>query len=82
MSQPEITHKVREVLARQLGIAEGDITPERTWNDLGADSLDEVEIMMAFEEEFGLEIPEEEAERLKTVGELIEFLENRCEVSS
>lgn len=82
MSPPEITRKVQEVLATQLGLNESDITPGKTWADLGADSLDEVEVIMAFEEAFGLEMPDEEAESLKTVGELIEYLEDRCGVGS
>ncbi|MBI4366326.1 MAG: acyl carrier protein [Deltaproteobacteria bacterium] len=67
--------KIREIIAEQLGIAEDDISAGSSFmEDLGADSLDLVELVMAMEEEFEIDIPDEEAERLETVQELIEYI--------
>ena len=64
------------LVSRQLGIDESDIALESNFmNDLGADSLDTVELIMIFEEEFGVEIPEEDAEELVTVGDVIKYIE-------
>lgn len=72
----EIFEKVREVIMDQLGIEEEDkITMETTFiDDLGADSLDVVELIIALEEEFGIEIPETEAEKIVTVGNVVEYI--------
>lgn len=68
--------RVREIIAEQLGINDDEIQPDSSFmEDLGADSLDVVELMMAFEEEFEIEIPDEEAEKLKTVQDLTQYLE-------
>jgi acyl carrier protein len=69
--------KVKEIIVKQLGVSESEVTPEASFiNDLGADSLDTVELVMAFEEEFGIEIPDEEAEKLETVKHAIDYLKN------
>ena len=67
--------KVKEIIVEQLGVNESQVTPEASFiEDLGADSLDQVELVMAFEEEFKAEIPDEEAEKLTTVGKVVQFL--------
>ena len=67
---------VRKIVAEQLGVEEGTIEPGSHFqNDLGADSLDTVELVMAFEEEFDLEIPDEEAEKIATVGDAVNYIE-------
>jgi acyl carrier protein len=69
--------KVKEVIIEQLGVDEDQVTLEASFTeDLGADSLDTVELIMAFEEEFGIEIPDEEAEKIKTVKDVIDYIEN------
>jgi acyl carrier protein len=71
----DIEAKVKEIIAEQLGQDEANITPEASFqDDLGADSLDTVELVMAFEESFGLEIPDEEAEKILTVGAAIDYI--------
>jgi acyl carrier protein len=61
--------KVREIIVNELGVEAEKVTPEASFvEDLGADSLDTVELVMAFEEEFGIDIPDEDAEKLRTVG--------------
>jgi len=71
--------KVRAIISEQLGVEEEEITPESAFiEDLGADSLDIVELIMAFEEEFDMEIPEEDADKIATVGDAVEYIrENR-----
>lgn len=70
-----IEARVRSIIADQLGLAEEDIKPESKFiEDLGADSLDIVELIMAMEEEFQTEIPDEEAEKIRTVGDAIEYV--------
>jgi len=67
--------KVRKIIAEQLGIEEDEITMESSFiDDLGADSLDIVELIMALEEEFDLEIPDSEAEKITTVGDVVEYI--------
>jgi acyl carrier protein len=67
--------KVKKIIAEQLGVEEGEVTPQASFiDDLGADSLDTVELIMAFEEEFGIEIPEEEAEKIATVQNAIDYI--------
>ncbi|MFC1462490.1 acyl carrier protein [Verrucomicrobiota bacterium] len=70
--------KVKEIITEQLGVNAEQVTPEASFiEDLGADSLDTVELVMAFEEEFGAEIPDEDAEKLTTVGAVIEYLKGK-----
>ena len=70
--------KVRDIIVEQLGVNAEQVTPEASFiEDLGADSLDTVELVMAFEEEFGAEIPDEEAEKLATVGAVINYLKEK-----
>jgi len=75
-----VADKVREIIAKQLGVKLEEVTPQATFiDDLGADSLDTVEIVMALEEEFKAEIPDEDAEKMKTVGEAIKYIEERAD---
>lgn len=70
--------KVKEIIVDQLGVNAEQVTPEASFiEDLGADSLDTVELVMAFEEEFGAEIPDEDAEKLTTVGAVINYLKEK-----
>jgi acyl carrier protein len=72
--------KFQEIIVDRLGVDPAQITPEASFiDDLGADSLDTVELVMAFEEEFDLEIPDEDAEKLTTVGKAMEYLKKRLE---
>jgi len=72
-----IDAKVKEIIVNELGVEQEKVTPEASFvEDLGADSLDTVELVMAFEEEFGMEIPDEDAEQLQTVGDAINYLKN------
>ncbi|OGX28207.1 MAG: acyl carrier protein [Omnitrophica WOR_2 bacterium RIFCSPLOWO2_12_FULL_51_24] len=74
-----VADKVREIIAKQLGVKLEEVTPQATFiDDLGADSLDTVEIVMALEEEFKAEIPDEDAEKMKTVGEAIKYIEEKA----
>ena len=73
-----LDEKVKEIIVEQLGINAEQVTPEASFiDDLGADSLDQVELVMAFEEEFGTEIPDEDAEKLTTVGAVLEYLKGK-----
>lgn len=73
----DIEKRVKEIIAEQLSIDVAEVKPEASFiDDLGADSLDTVELIMAFEEEFDLEIPDEEAEKIKTVGDAVEHIKN------
>lgn len=73
-----LEEKVREIIVEQLGVNAEQVTPEASFiEDLGADSLDTVELVMAFEEEFGAEIPDEDAEKLQTVGAVINYLKEK-----
>jgi len=75
-----LEEKVCEIIAEQLGISEDEIQPEASFtNDLGADSLDVVELIMALEEEFEIDVSEEDAEKLDTVQKLINYLEARTQ---
>jgi acyl carrier protein len=71
--------KVKEIVVQQLGVAPDQVTEDAKFvEDLGADSLDQVELVMALEEEFDAEIPDEEAENLKTVGDAIKYIESKA----
>jgi len=75
-----IEERVKEIVVEQLGVQPEEVTPEASFiNDLGADSLDTVELVMALEEEFDQEIPDEEAEKLDTVGKAIEYIKSHQE---
>ncbi len=73
----DISEKVKTIICEQLMVDPNDVNPESSFvEDLGADSLDTVELIMEFEDEFSIEIPDEEAEKISNVGEAIAFLEN------
>ena len=77
MNSEEIFDKVKEIIIEQLGVAETAITTEASFiDDLGADSLDIVELIMALEEEFDLEIPDTDAEKVVTVGDVVEYIKD------
>jgi len=72
------TERVKKIIRDQLNVTDEQITPEASFiDDLGADSLDQVELVMALEEAFGSDIPEEEAEKLLTVGSVIEYIDSK-----
>ncbi|WP_428075596.1 acyl carrier protein [Candidatus Avelusimicrobium luingense] len=76
MSVENVQERVKNIIVEQLGVEADQVKPEAQFvNDLGADSLDTVELIMALEEEFDIEIPDEKAEKIKTVGEAIEYIE-------
>jgi acyl carrier protein len=80
MAEKSIQERVKEIIVEQLGVNPDQVTPEAKFiEDLGADSLDTVELVMAFEEEFGAEIPDEDAEKLQTVGDVNKYIEERGE---
>lgn len=72
-----IFEKVKAIVAEQLGVDETDITLETSFDDLNADSLDVVELIMALEEEFDIEIPDEDAEKIKTVGDAVDYIKEK-----
>ncbi len=74
--------KVKQIIVEQLGVDEAEVTPSASFvDDLGADSLDRVELIMAFEEAFDIEIPDEEAEKIKTVQDATEYVDKHAKVS-
>ncbi len=74
----KLEERVKEIIVEQLGVNADQVTPEASFiDDLGADSLDTVELVMAFEEEFGAEIPDEDAEKLTSVGAVLEYLKSK-----
>jgi len=76
MSDKSIEQRVKDIIVEQLGVKPEQVTPEAKFiEDLGADSLDTVELVMALEEEFGSEIPDEQAEKLQSVGDVIKYVE-------
>ena len=82
-SMSDAGQKVRSIIAEQLGVKIEEVTDTASFvDDLGADSLDTVELVMALEEEFGIEIPDEEAEKMTTVGEAMRYVETKATKSS
>ncbi|HEV2692069.1 MAG TPA: acyl carrier protein [Verrucomicrobiae bacterium] len=76
MSDKPIDQRVKDIIVEQLGVKPEQVTPEAKFiEDLGADSLDTVELVMALEEEFGIEVPDEQAEKLQSVGDVIKHIE-------
>lgn len=76
----EISEKVEKIIVDKLGVGTDEVTPEASFtNDLGADSLDTVELIMEFEKEFDISIPDEDAEKIQTVGDAINYLENQIQ---
>ena len=74
-----VAEKVKGIIVEQLGVDEEEVTPDASFvDDLGADSLDEVELLMVFEEEFGLEIPDEDAEKITRVKDAVEYIESHA----
>jgi len=74
----EVFEKVKDIIVEQLDVSEDKITEEANFiEDLGADSLDIVELIMAIEDEYGLEIPDDEAEKLTTVGDVVKYIEEK-----
>ena len=74
-----VSEKVKSIIAEQLGVKKEEVNDEAKFiDDLGADSLDTVELVMALEEEFGIEIPDEDAEKMVTVGEAIKYIEQKA----
>jgi acyl carrier protein len=70
--------KVKELIVQQLGVSEKEVVPEAKFvDDLGADSLDLVELVMALEDEYGIEIPDEDAEKIVTVGDALKYIQER-----
>jgi len=77
MSEKTIEQRVKDIIVEQLGVNPDQVTPDAKFiEDLGADSLDTVELVMALEEEFGSEIPDEQAEKLQSVGDVIKYIED------
>jgi acyl carrier protein len=78
MAEKSIEDKVKDIIVEQLGVNPEQVTPQASFiEDLGAHSLDNVELVMAFEEEFGVEVPDEDAEKLQTVGDVIKYIEEK-----
>jgi acyl carrier protein len=77
-----LVEKVKQIIAEQLGVEEAEVTPSSSFiDDLGADSLDTVELVMALEENFDLEIPDEAAEKIRTVQDAVDYIEKHSKVS-
>ena len=80
MSEKSIEEKVKDIIVEQLGVNPEQVTTTASFiEDLGAYSLDTVELVMAFEEEFGVEVPDEDAEKLQSVGDVIKYIEERAQ---
>jgi acyl carrier protein len=78
MSEKTTEEKVKDIIVEQLGVNPEQVTREASFiEDLGADSLDTVELVMAFEEEFSIEVPDEDAEKLQKVGDVIDYIEGK-----
>ena len=82
MPSPEMEARLKKIVAEQLGVDESKIVPSaRFTDDLNADSLDLVEMIMSLEEEFGVEIPDEDAEKILTVGDAIEYIDSHSQTA-
>jgi acyl carrier protein len=80
MSEKSIEEKVKDIIVEQLGVNPEQVTPGASFiEDLGADSLDTVELVMAFEEEFNIEVPDEDAEKLQKVGDVVSYIEGKAQ---
>jgi acyl carrier protein len=80
MADKPIEEKVKDIIVEQLGVNPEQVTPQASFiEDLGADSLDTVELVMAFEEEFSIEVPDEDAEKLQTVGNVIDYVKEKSQ---
>ena len=78
MSEKPVDQKVKDIIVEQLSVNAEQVTPEAKFiEDLGADTLDIVELVMAFEEEFGIEVPDGDAEKLLTVGDVVKYIEDK-----
>jgi acyl carrier protein len=78
-SMGTVDERVKKIIGEQLGVEEDEVTPEASFvEDLGADSLDTVELVMALEEEFGIEIPDEDAEKILTVGKALDYIKEKA----
>jgi acyl carrier protein len=78
-----VEERVKQIIVEQLGVDEAEVTPKASFvDDLGADSLDTVELVMAFEEAFDVEIPDEEAEKIRTVQDAISYIESHAKAKS
>ncbi len=76
-----VEQKVKQIIVEQLGVDEAEVTSSASFvDDLGADSLDQVELIMAFEEAFDIEIPDEDAEKIKTVQDAVDYVEKNAKV--
>lgn len=83
MSTDDIYTRVRKIVSDQLGVEDAKVTPEANFqNDLGADSLDTVELVMAFEEEFDLEIPDEDAEKIAKVSDAVDYITEKVQTTA
>jgi acyl carrier protein len=77
-AKTNVAEKIKQIVSEQLGVDEGEVTPTASFvDDLGADSLDTVELVMAFEEAFEVEIPDEDAEKIRTVQDAITYVEKK-----
>ena len=77
-----VVEKVKQIIGEQLGVDEGEVTPSASFvDDLGADSLDQVELVMALEEAFSVEIPDEDAEKIRTVQDAIDYIDKHAKVA-
>jgi acyl carrier protein len=82
MADGKSVEKVKQIISEQLGVDEGEVTPSASFlDDLGADSLDQVELVMALEEAFDVEIPDEDAEKIRTVQDAIDYIDKRAKVA-
>jgi acyl carrier protein len=82
MADKSIEERVKEIIVEQLSVNPEQVTPEASFiDDLGADSLDTVELVMAFEEEFNVEVPDEDAEKLQKVGDVISYIKEKADES-